>query len=289
MNYATALAAATAHLVADQTVETPLSRDLRAGASGQPRAYADELVEGGAREHTEPAGCPVWPGICTDTTPGHYDHFNHEHHVLDKGGEQLLDIGFVQLSDVDGNSPAMIYIRSEDFAPEEVRPKTTELRRLLDTADALADKVMAVREPAPPAEPRTWKYIRTGDLAEVTVTCTIWCENSHEMDQYLTAAPSDIHHQAYGQERTVEASEEFEKYEQRRLLSAQLEVIPDSELGEAERVPHVKVEVVDGLWSRPMGPDQLAEFIDTVEGQLGELRKLHTRLVAIRAKATARA
>ncbi|QQM42826.1 DUF6907 domain-containing protein [Streptomyces liliifuscus] len=274
---------------------------LVSGAVGQLSADADRLavesadrhiaglLNDGARAHatSSAAGmCTVWPGVCADTELGHYDHSNHDHEVLDKSGGRLLDIAFVQFSDERlGASEPVVCIGEEDFAPEEIRPKTAELRRLLDVADALADKVMASNEPVTPAEPRTWTYTRQGDRATVSVTCTPWCENSHEMDQYLTAAPSDIYHQAWGQERTIEATEEFEKYEPRRLLSAQLGVIPDSELGEAERVPHVKVEVVDGLWTRPMGPDALAAFIGTVEGQLAELKKLQTRLVQVRAEA----
>jgi hypothetical protein len=33
-----------------------------------------------------------------------------------------------------------------------------------------------------------------------------------------------------------------------------------------------------------MGPEQLAGFIDTVAGQLEELRKMHARLVQVRAE-----
>jgi hypothetical protein len=87
--------------------------------------------------------CPVYPGVCTETEPGHYDHSNHDHRVRDKQGETILDVGFVQVSD---GGPAVIYIGGlahEDYAPQEVRAKTAEIRRLLDEADAMADKVMA--------------------------------------------------------------------------------------------------------------------------------------------------
>ncbi|MCX4906842.1 hypothetical protein [Streptomyces sp. NBC_00878] len=357
MQNTTALAAATAHLVdTDQPPATFRARTAETGAGSQQRARAEELVEDGAREHTnnqaaeaereatrrsllddwkkvgdlhrergtytpavenfynevallvsvspDPAAtfdtllnvissenakrnkttaeCPVWPGICTDTAPGHFDHFNHEHRVLDKSGNPLLDVGFVQLSDLGGNSPAKIYVRGEDFAPEEIPAKTAELRRLLDTADAMAEKVLAIGKPE--VAPHSWAYTLRGTDTRVDVTCPPWCENTHEMDQYSTQVASDIYHQAWGQERTVEATDECEKYEPRRLLSAQLAVIPDSELGEAERAPHVRVEVVDELWTRAMGRDELAEFIGTVEGQLTELRKLHTRLVQVRAE-----
>jgi len=90
--------------------------------------------------------CPIWPGICTDTTPGHYDHFNHEHTVLSKTGEVLLDVGMCALSDGGG---AVVYIAGmnhEDFRPEEVRAKTAELRRMLDKADEMADQVLRMQQ-----------------------------------------------------------------------------------------------------------------------------------------------
>ncbi|MFF5009658.1 DUF6907 domain-containing protein [Streptomyces phaeochromogenes] len=275
------------------TLQTSAALDLtpashRPHLDDQPRERAEQPETATAREHTEPVVCPVWPGICTDTEPGHYDHFNHQHSVLDKSGGRLLSVSFIQFSDEElGASEAVVAIGDEDFAPEEIRPKTAELRRLLDAADAMADKVTAAREAVKPA--RTWTYVRQSDRATVTATCTPWCENSHEADQQLTTAPCDIYHQAHGAEATVDATEAYEEYEPRRLLSAELRVVPDSGVSEAERVPHVMVEVVDGLWSRPMGPDELAAFIGTVEGQLAELKKLQTRLVAIRGEATPRA
>ncbi|QQM41965.1 hypothetical protein [Streptomyces liliifuscus] len=52
MNNTTAIAAATAQLVADQAIETPLPRDM-AGSPGEPRTRADEPVEDGARGHAD--------------------------------------------------------------------------------------------------------------------------------------------------------------------------------------------------------------------------------------------
>ncbi|MEU2300574.1 hypothetical protein ABZ584_24580 [Streptomyces antibioticus] len=92
--------------------------------------------------------CPVWPGVCVDTEPGHYDHHNHRNFVTDKRGERLIDVGFVQLSDEEADGPATICISgmgSEDYDPSEVHAKTAELRRLLDLADEMADKVIAAR------------------------------------------------------------------------------------------------------------------------------------------------
>lgn len=93
--------------------------------------------------------CPVWPTICTDTTPGHYDHFNHQHKVTDKRGQTLLDVSFVQFSDEAGASPATVSLGgmvSEDYDPSEVRAATAEIRRLLDQADEMADQVMRMQK-----------------------------------------------------------------------------------------------------------------------------------------------
>lgn len=90
--------------------------------------------------------CPVWPTICTDTTPGHYDHFQHQHEVTIKTGHALFGIGFVQNSGGDG---PFIYLaggsESEDYAPSEVREATAKIRRLLDEADEMADKVLRMQ------------------------------------------------------------------------------------------------------------------------------------------------
>src|SRR5688500_2281855 len=84
------------------------------------------------------ASCPTFPGLCTETEPGHFDHSNHDHKVTDKQGETILDVGFVQVSD---GGPAIIYIGGlchEDYAPEEVHAKTAEIRALLEEADRMA-------------------------------------------------------------------------------------------------------------------------------------------------------
>ncbi|GKQ37169.1 hypothetical protein [Streptomyces sp. A012304] len=92
--------------------------------------------------------CPVWPGLCVETEPGHYDHHNHRNFVTDKRGERMLDIGFIQFSDEEGAAPPKICISgmgSEDYDPSEVREKTAEIRRMLDEADAIADRIIAQR------------------------------------------------------------------------------------------------------------------------------------------------
>ncbi|WP_327319287.1 hypothetical protein [Streptomyces sp. NBC_01235] len=97
-------------------------------------------------QQDQPAGCPVYPGLCTETEPGHYDHSGHDHSVTTKDGHHLLDVGFVQLSD---GGPAIVYLGGmshEDLLPDEVHAKTAELRRLLDVADGIADRLIAERD-----------------------------------------------------------------------------------------------------------------------------------------------
>lgn len=133
----------------------------------------------------------------------------------------------------------------------------------------------------PTVTPRIWAYVDRNGAAH-PVVCPSWCENGHEGSQEFGEHPSDISHHAYGHEATVRATDAG-TYEDWRLLSVQLAVGPDDE-DPARRTPHVLVELVDDVWSQPMGPDELAVFIGTVEGQLAELRKMHARLVQARAE-----
>ncbi|QFQ96832.1 hypothetical protein F9278_12055 [Streptomyces phaeolivaceus] len=100
--------------------------------------------------------------------------------------------------------------------------------------------------------------------------------------------PADVHHQMYGAVASAEYTEAYEEYESWQVLCAHLAVSPDSTVSPAHRVPHVQVEVAADMYTRPMGPDQLAEFIETVAGQLEELRAMHPRLTAARAEWAAR-
>ncbi|MBM7438658.1 hypothetical protein [Streptomyces sp. HB132] len=97
--------------------------------------------------------------------------------------------------------------------------------------------------------------------------------------------PADVHHQLYGAEAGAEYSEAYESWP---LLCATLGVSPNSRVSPAYRVPHVLVEVAADTYTGPMDPNQLAEFIQTVAGQLDELRVMHPRLTAARAEWAAR-
>lgn len=136
--------------------------------------------------------CPVWPTICTDTTPGHYDHFNHQHKVTDKRGETLLDISFTQFSDEDGDNPPKVSLggmTSEDYDPAEVREATAKIRRLLDEADDMADKILRMQSKAvpTPSEPTVHPGFHLVPAAigkastrhPVWVECPTWCEDDH--------------------------------------------------------------------------------------------------------------
>ncbi|MFE7129198.1 DUF6907 domain-containing protein [Streptomyces sp. NPDC057617] len=121
-----------------------------------------------------------------------------------------------------------------------------------------------------------------------TVTCPSWCTTDHHDDMDGKAHPSDVHHELYGPVAYAEYTEAYEDYKSWQLLCAHLGVSPDSTVSPAHRVPHVLVEVAVDMYTRPMDPDQLAEFIETVAGQLEELRAMHPRLTAARAEWAAR-
>jgi hypothetical protein len=88
------------------------------------------------------APCPVYRD-CTDTTPGHYDHFTRDLKILDDAdGSTILDAGMVANSGSDRH--VIVYLRNAEFTdPEAVRAKTAEVRAFLDEVDELADRVFA--------------------------------------------------------------------------------------------------------------------------------------------------
>nr|WP_225074938.1 hypothetical protein [Streptomyces sp. CoT10] len=99
-----------------------------------------------------------------------------------------------------------------------------------------------------------------------------------------TRHPSDVHHQLYGAEAYVAYTEAHQESEPWPMLRAHLAVSPDSTVSPAYRVPHVLVEVAPDMYTRPMDPDQLAAFIETVAGQLEEPRAMLPRLRDARAE-----
>ncbi|WP_436800882.1 DUF6907 domain-containing protein [Streptomyces avermitilis] len=120
------------------------------------------------------------------------------------------------------------------------------------------------------------------------MTCPSWCTTDHTDDMDGTRHPAEVHHQVYGAKTYAEYTEGYEEYASWPLLCAHLDVSPLSTVSPAYRVPHVLVEVAADMYTRPMDPDQLAEFIETVAGQLEELRAMHPRLAAARTEWAAR-
>lgn len=113
-----------------------------------PHRYSPELAEAIAADIlARLAGdttlpCPVFRD-CTDTAPGHYDHFTHDVKVVDDtDGSTILDAGMVANSGSDRH--AIVYLRNAEFTdPAKLREKTAEVRAFLDQVDALADRVFA--------------------------------------------------------------------------------------------------------------------------------------------------
>lgn len=116
----------------------------RVDAESRLRAQMDAEGISVSEFRTEPAACPIWPGICTETAVGHHDHCNHGNAVTSPTGVRLLDTGFAALSG-DPNPAPVIYIGGEDYAPGEFHAASATVRRLMDTGDDMAEKAM-IRE-----------------------------------------------------------------------------------------------------------------------------------------------
>jgi hypothetical protein len=109
-----------------------------------PEQYTPELaarIAQGAAVQLNEGPCPVYRD-CVDTTPGHYDHFNHGIKVVDDEGATVLDAGMAALSGTD--SRPVVYLRNTDYNDAaSVHAATAQLRALLDQVDAMADRVFA--------------------------------------------------------------------------------------------------------------------------------------------------
>lgn len=89
------------------------------------------------------SACPVWPGLCTDTAPGHDTHSNHEMEATQTGWP--VSIGFVGLDD----GAPLVYVDSgmaSDCGLDEVATVTAQLRAAADAMEALRDQVITVRQ-----------------------------------------------------------------------------------------------------------------------------------------------
>ncbi|MGW5094239.1 DUF6907 domain-containing protein [Streptomyces nodosus] len=129
---------------------------------------------------------------------------------------------------------------------------------------------------------RTWTYTDRDDGTQRTVNCPAFCRNDHSRDILSPTYTQDIWHQDHGVGVHVALTDTNEPATPWRVLEPQLAVIPGSTDSEGYRVPHVNVEIVDGVWSAPLGPDELAEFIETLSDGLDGLRVMHSKLVTAR-------
>lgn len=120
------------------------------------RERAEQAPADGAREHTEPAGCTVYPGLCTETGP-HDDHSNHQLNADATGWP--LSLGFVHLAD---GTPLM-YVdsgKAADFDPENAPKVAAELRAAAEAVEDMHAKVETARALA-----RLRKVRETADVA----------------------------------------------------------------------------------------------------------------------------
>lgn len=96
-------------------------------------------VTDGARGHDEqPTTCTTWPGLCTDTTPGHYDHYNHN--LTSNRTDWPVSLGFVANSE---STPAL-YVdagTASDFPADQAPEVAAQLRAAADSIEAMQAKV----------------------------------------------------------------------------------------------------------------------------------------------------
>lgn len=107
----------------------------------------------GPREHTEPAPCHLYPGLCTsidgedgdevDEDGRHIDHAGRTHYVpgMDIPDDPKIWAQFIHLSE----GAPRIGFQGDDLTPDQARVKATELRQLADDMDILADQTEIAR------------------------------------------------------------------------------------------------------------------------------------------------
>jgi hypothetical protein len=268
-----------------------LARTIDASTSGEQPSTPDT------------ASCPDGVPFCTGEPADHEDPTEQIHHGPSTAmgahrpyaGRHRDGIMAFHLSQINDEAPGLAFVAGGDWptltleeVDELIGDMSAHLVKLRAARAQIAGLVARRFGPTATAPGRTWTYTgRSG--TGYTITCPSWCKTDHTHDMESKSAPSDVHHQLYGAEAHAEYTEAYEEYESWPLLCAHLAVSPDSTVSPAYRVPHVAVEVTADTWTRPMDPDQLTEFIDTVAGQLEELRAMQPRLTAARAEWAARA
>ncbi|MFD5483788.1 DUF6907 domain-containing protein [Streptomyces hawaiiensis] len=247
---------------------------------------------------TERTTCPDGVSFCDGDPGDHEDPREHFHHgpftamgahrpYAGRHGDGIMAF---HLSQVNGETPGLDFVAGGDWptldlgeVDELISDMSGHLAKLRAARTQIADLTSGRTSETAATPGRTWTYDdRYG--TRHTVNCPSWCTTEHHDDMDGTRHPADVHHQLYGTVAHAEYTEGYEDYKSWQLLCSHLAVSPDSTASPAYRVPHVLVEVAADMYTRPMQPDQLAEFIETVAGQLEELRAMQPKLVAARAE-----
>ncbi|GGZ21377.1 hypothetical protein GCM10010300_76390 [Streptomyces olivaceoviridis] len=276
------------------------------------RRFADKLEiladkMDGSISHEQPRDadsttCPDGVSFCTGDPIDHEDQREHIHHgpLIAMGahrpyaGRHRNGIMAFHLSQVNDETPGLEFGAGGGWPTldlEEVDDLISDMSAHLAKLQAARTQIAGLlsrrTSEAASTPGRVWTY---NDMygTRHTVTCPSWCTTAHTLDTDGKRHPADVYHQLYGAVAYAEYTEGYEDYRSWQLLSAHLAVSPDSPVSPAYRVPHVLVEVAADMYTRPMDPDQLAEFIETVAGQLEELRAMHPRLTTARAEWAAR-
>ncbi|MEU0244910.1 hypothetical protein ABZ192_11370 [Streptomyces sp. NPDC006235] len=262
----------------------------------------DASTNGEPPNGSDTTSCPDGVSFCTGDPADHEDANEHFHHGpftamgahRPYAGRHRDGIMAFHLSQVNDEAPGLDFVAGGDWPTlslgeidELISDMSVHLAKLRAARTQIAGLMSGQTIETAATAGRTWTYDdRYG--TRHTVTCPSWCTVDHTDDMDGTRHPADVHHQLYGTVAHAEYTEGYEDYMSWQLLCAHLAVSPDSTVSPAYRVPHVLVEVAADMYTRPMDPDQLAEFIETVAGQLEELRAMHPRLAAARAEWAAR-
>ncbi|MFG2368517.1 DUF6907 domain-containing protein [Streptomyces mirabilis] len=249
------------------------------------------------------ASCPDGVSFCTGDPTGHRNPDEHIHlgPFIAMGtrrpyaGRHRDGIMAFQLSQINEETPGLDFVAGGDWptltleeVDELISDMSAHLGKLRTARTQIADLASRRTSETAAAPSRTWTYDDMDGTRHI-VACLSWCTTDHTDDMDGTRHPVDVHHELHGAVAYAEYTEGYEDHKSWQMLYAHLAVSPDSTASPAYRAPHVLVEVAADMYTRPMDPNQLAEFIETVAGQLEELRTMHPRLTAARAEWAARA
>lgn len=110
-----------------------------------PSKYTPELASELAKDmvaRLTGTKCTVYED-CTDTAPGHYDHYSRFAVDDDTNGPALIDAGMVHNSGSDVG--AIVHLGNAEFTETTVlRAKTSKVRHLLERAERMGDRVLGV-------------------------------------------------------------------------------------------------------------------------------------------------